>query len=590
MQPIEIRVNPGREVAEISHDFARPVEVVREALHNSYDAGAESVEVRAFTQMLPDGRRALSLEIHDDGIGMTDVSISSFFGLGFSEKPPIHGRRKIGYKGHGTKIFYQAKELYLATRAPGGPLLFARVTEAREAVVNNRAPSVEFCRDDEALVELKRLNLREPTPKGTTLRLVDYTPDSGRLISDFKTYPLENYIRWFTVHGSFEHVVRSTAANAPFRLRLTGTDEVTKDVTFGHPWPESDRLAMDQLRRLDDRRPFNYFCKSFRYPQRVIDGGYKIDLAVLFEGRRNRLERDPGIRRQRSGGLYAEEERYGVWLCKDFVPVELKPEWLLDEDCPKLFADLRNPLVLVNCQDFKLIANRGSVGNSAPQLLEAVKKDVFQVLGEVQDDRHVTRFLTEYQEDLFSRIREKDKKALQRRVERYNDKRRMTVKLSHGKKHEFWEPQREITLFGLIAELQVLDRSVLGFEILDYDDHHGIDLLVRRNGTGQVLDRQKVAYVELKFELGPQVNHAFDHLFGIVCWEKSVNPNDPVLDATGAQCSYQETKGTDGLTHSHLVPPPNGALTHNVRVVVLKRLLEEKYALNSHSNPRPIKR
>ena len=237
-----------------------------------------------------------------------------------------------------------------------------------------------------------------------------------------------------------------------------------------------------------------------------------------------------------------------------------------------------------------LIANRGSVGNSPQSLLTAVQHGLFKILEDVQDDPQVARFLNEYQEDLFGRMREKDKKALQRRIDRYNHKQRFTVTLPGGKTYEFWEPQREITLFGLLSELQLLAPGLLGFEILDYDDHHGIDLLVRRNGTGELLDKQKVAYVELKYELGAQVNHAFDHLFGIVCWDTFLTPNSPVVDAAGHQFTYQESKDAQNVTHAHLVPPPGGPLNHNVRVVVLKRLLSEAYGLAGRPNPRAIKK
>jgi hypothetical protein len=287
--------------------------------------------------------------------------------------------------------------------------------------------------------------------------------------------------------------------------------------------------------------------------------------------------------------MYAEEERYGLWLCRDFIPIEPKFEWLLEEDCPRLVEDLRRPLILVNSQDFWLIANRGSVGNSPQQLLNAVKRAVFKLLEQIQDDNDVVEFLDEYQEDLFSRQREKDQKALGRRIDRFNKKDECEITLSNKKKHKFFEPKREITLFGLVAELQVLDRTILNLEILDYDDHTGIDLLVRRNGSpGDLLDRSRIAYVELKYVLTPQLNHAFDYLYAIICWESDLNSSDIVTDAANNKCKYEESKESGGVTHAHLVPLPDGKLTHNVRVIVLKRLLREKYHLKMQSNPRTI--
>ncbi len=120
MTQFEPTVNPGREIAEISGDFAKPVEVLREATHNSYDAGAKELWIVARTETLPNGSRGLTLEIADDGHGMTEDVIKNLFGLGHSQKDKMPDRDPIGYKGHGTKVFYQALEIVVLTRREGG--------------------------------------------------------------------------------------------------------------------------------------------------------------------------------------------------------------------------------------------------------------------------------------------------------------------------------------------------------------------------------------------------------------------------------------------------------------------------------------
>jgi hypothetical protein len=589
MRNLTVTVDAGREIAEISADFTDPIEVVRESVHNSFDAGATEVSVAAVPQTLPDGRRVLTLEFQDNGIGMSEETLACFFGLGHSVKPSIPGRPTIGFKGHGTKIYYQAQDVYVATRVDGGLLNLAIVRNARRDIHSKRTPTPEYFSGEEADAVARSEKLSVPTQHGTSIRLVDYTPDSSRLIDVFKFDALENYLRWFTIYGSFEHVVKSTTPTAPFSLKVQGTDLKSSQIGFGHPWPSDDRIDIKALKRLDDRRPFNYFRKSFRFPDRSIADGFRIDVAILFEGKRGRLDRDKAISRQRSGGLYAEEERYGLWLCRDFIPVEQKFEWLLEEECPRLVEDLRRPLIFVNSQDFKLIANRGSVGNSPQQLLDAIKQAIFSILEEVEDDKDIQKFLNEYQEDLFGRQRDKDQKALTRRIDRHNDRSECEIKLANGKTHLFFEPKREITLFGLISELQVLDASILSLEILDYDDHSGIDLLVQRNGNpANLLDKTKVSYVELKYVLGAQVNHAFDHLYAVICWESDLKQDDFVTDAANNKFQFEEKKGADGVTSSRLIPLPDSKLTHNVKVIVLKRLLQEKYAMTMRKNPKPI--
>jgi hypothetical protein len=587
MPPIRVSANVEKELFEISSDFARPIEVLRESLHNSYDAGAKNVGLVAMAEKLPDGRRVLTITVTDDGQGMSGEMLDHFFGLGWTDKPTIAGREPIGFKGHGTKIYYQAAEIAVLTRQAGGEPSFINLRDARNAVYQKHLPEPQSLPPDDAV----RAGLPPLGATGTVIRLRDFTPDSGNLIDRFRGGEIESYLRWFTVFGSFKHVVIDERPAAPLRLLVQGSDESNpREIEFGHRWPATDAVDLKELKPLDERRPFNFFRKSFRSAQRTIEGGYKVDIATLFEGRRGRLERDRDIARQRLGGLYSEEERYGLWLCRDYIPVEARFDWLNEEACPKIANDLGRPLILLNCQDFSLTANRGSVGNSSARLLEAVKKGLYDFIEEILCDKDLERFFNEYQEDIFSRLREKDRRALQRRVDRYNGRQYCTITLSNGKLHSFFEPTREITLFGLVSEIQLLDPALLGLEVLDYDDHCGIDLLVRRVTTpDDMLDAKKVAYVELKYTLGPQLNHTFDHLSAVICWEIAVADNDMVYDASNNAFRVQQSE-RDGVTHTRLLPAPGDRLQHNVTVIVLKRLLKEKCNMRCVDNPRPVSR
>ncbi|WP_437725905.1 ATP-binding protein [Sorangium sp. So ce861] len=592
-QTIDVAVNAGKEIFEIGKDFANPVEVLREALHNSYDAGATEVTIRAYPQKLVDGRRVLSLEISDNGQGMDERLLKSFFSLGFSEKEPVPGRPSIGFKGHGTKIYYQAQDVLVLTRRKGGQFLLAHLPDARTRVYKQEVPQPTLLTGQEAQSRAREEGLPATFEHGTVIRLIDFTPDSLRVVDSFRHVNIENYLRWFTIFGSFEHVVDGSIPKPPMRLFLQGTGESKpREIEFGHPWPQEDLTDIKTLRTKDPRRPFNFFRKTFRARGYATEGSYLIDIAAIFEGARGREVRDPGIRvRGRQGALYREEDRYGLWLCKDFIPVEKRFEWLSDEDCPTIMdIDPGRALVLVNCQDFSLTANRGSVGNSPAELLEAIKRATYRFLEEkISEDTDLKSFADEYREEIFSRLREKDKKALQRRVERYNKKHWCTIKLPNGREHGFFEPQREITLFGLVSELHSLAPEVLDLHILDYDDHKGIDLLVRRNGDpSDLLDRTKVAYTELKYELTRTLNHPFDNLYAILCWDSMLSENDIVTDPTERSFTYKEIKDEDGVTHSRLVPPPDSPLSHNVRVIVLSRYLQEKFELQLKSNPKQI--
>ena len=143
----------------------------------------------------------------------------------------------------------------------------------------------------------------------------------------------------------------------------------------------------------------------------------------------------------------------------------------------------------------------------------------------------------------------------------------------------------------MICQLEIKDPALLRLTILDYDDHRGIDLLVQReNDPGDLLSKKKVAYTELKYRLHDNLNHAFAHLHTIICWESTVTDRGEVTDVTGETFTLDEYKDDrDGVTYSMLRPKPNSKRSlHNIRLIVLKRLLEETRQYQETKNPRPV--
>jgi hypothetical protein len=67
---IRPRVNEAREFLEIVKDFKDPKEIIREALSNSWDAGASKTSLRFdLSQILGTQRKKIMVEIADDGCG-----------------------------------------------------------------------------------------------------------------------------------------------------------------------------------------------------------------------------------------------------------------------------------------------------------------------------------------------------------------------------------------------------------------------------------------------------------------------------------------------------------------------------------------
>ena len=84
------------------------------------------------------------------------------------------------------------------------------------------------------------------------------------------------------------------------------------------------------------------------------------------------------------------------------------------------------------------------------------------------------------------------------------------------------EPQNESELFSLLMTIYATYPDAFSFEPLDYNTTRGIDLIARNKTKDTVLESE-FWYVELKFILKAQFDHAFKNLRWIVCWDFDKN-------------------------------------------------------------------
>jgi len=107
LSPLVPQVDAAREFLEIAADFANPLDLVREAISNCYDAQATEIHIW-FEVFQKYGESQLRITIEDDGDGMDEVELAAFFDLGRSPravaKANVPESTLIGEKGHGTKI------------------------------------------------------------------------------------------------------------------------------------------------------------------------------------------------------------------------------------------------------------------------------------------------------------------------------------------------------------------------------------------------------------------------------------------------------------------------------------------------------
>ena len=190
---IRPRVNEAREFLEIAKDFKDPKEIIREALSNSWDAGATLVSMKFNLVNIPGTRaKKIIVEITDDGEGMSSVrrdsvgssEIEGFFNLGDSSKP--HG--SIGSKGHGTKIYYKSQGIVVDTWKNGKHIRAESEMPPWSTLQDGIVPTYRYTEDSDT------------NGVGTCIIVNGFLAKQN----EFKTLDaLIQYIQWYTVLGSF---------------------------------------------------------------------------------------------------------------------------------------------------------------------------------------------------------------------------------------------------------------------------------------------------------------------------------------------------------------------------------------------------
>ena len=494
---IQPTVNAEAEFFEILNDFGDPLELLREALSNSIDAGATEFNVK-FSVPEIDGSTRLVIDLLDNGSGMVrDVLEKDFWGLGYSPSRSRHDA--IGEKGHGTKIYLRSQRIEVRTQSSDG---------AFESVC------------DSPLTALSRRTLHQPQIRaidpfrettGTEIRIIGYN-DNER--SRFRQDIIRDYLLWFTKLGSVERIFDINTLEA-FRLSLQALDvSAPEELSFGHVFPE-ENSDINRLFDTHGTRAADLYVKRFIYRSQRLPNHPEIayDMVVSVEGDEIKREYNPMIRdRRRSDtGTYRVADRYGLWLCKDYIPIESVNEWITG------FGSGSNAFVLlhafVNCQKLKLTANRKSIANTDARVIEDLRLSIKEKIEDVDSFLQTQGVYTlrTWQEE--ARTNQQEVAEFSRRTRNLQSRR---VAILNG--HRLLEPKNESELFGLVVTLFTVKPDLFPFEPLDYNTARGIDMIARNRSSSPITDGERW-YVELKYLLQQRFNHSFAHLKYILCWD-----------------------------------------------------------------------
>ncbi|MBI3269278.1 MAG: ATP-binding protein [Planctomycetes bacterium] len=567
-------VNVQSLVRELSENKIRAFELIREALSNAKDHGARNIHVRISQAQ----RNEVSVLLVDDGEGMTDRGLAAFWGIGAIEKPA--GVKTIGYKGHGTKLYFGSRRLSVATRT----------ADTRWRVMSKEKPSE---RPTDA-VEVRDMTAAAPLWKdiqncglaerrGTAI-LIEHLlfTDAAELLG---RRALESYCDWFTVIGdirsglfdsrkAFHAAVKAGGAELealrphegelrpmtvhvqangesdfhPLGFGRTASDKEflakwNEDVSahkalpglvaFGHRFADKHETRGSQASRVRDELSAIPLTSPADW---VTEDG--IAIVARVEGHRRQQETYVEAGWQNKPGLYTFEDRFGLWLCRDFVPVVQRNDLLrkaLDEASRGSrhfdFSSLRNWQVFLNDQQFLPTANRDDVSNQSerePRFLKAL-------VGVLARAMKQPGFLSWV--DRLRRARHERNRG--REVEQMNERRSgvedwinsktkkdaidpMTVqglaKLDEESSLLLRAPTSEQELFHVYGLLSA--RYEMPVQVLEYDATQGVDAIGRLSDPKLAMPPAVHGRVEFKHVVSANnpIDHYFDAIDVIICW------------------------------------------------------------------------
>lgn len=553
MNKIVPKVNEAQEFIEIANDFANPLDIVREAISNAYDAKANNISV--LFEMVDDcGEKTLKVTLEDDGEGMDYGGLQSFFDLGNSSR--IGDNTAIGEKGHGTKIYLNSKKIVVTT-CKDSKFLKAVMGDPFRKLHNKQIPEAE----------VEYLTVPAEITKGTRIEIFGY---NNNRCERFSHEILKDHILWFTKQGSFEILLPAHGIKK-VKLNLKGLNKRDKEVIdWGHPFPkESD--SIEKLFNTHLTKAPDLYCKHI-IKQGNLKNHPHIQYQAIFaiEGKRIKYDNNPMIRRTgytAPNGAYQIQERYGLWLCKDFIPIQRKNEWISSKG-----SEYTKFHAFFNCQDFKLTANRGSIENTPSEVLEDIQNEVQKIYDEIINSSDWTSLTWLEEEAEGYRTIEKEKCDYGWRTKKVN---RTNVAVYKGV--TLVEPTREVGVYALALQLSILEPQLFPFQIIDYDTHEGIDVIAKGDKTTPIISA-KLFYVEFKRTLTKSFNHSFENLHSIVCWDSDVKHDEQVNDVANEKRKLQIlSPESAGDYTKYFLDNPRQA--HKIEVFVLREYLKQKLGI-----------
>lgn len=561
-------------VRELSENRTDPLELVREALSNAKDHQAE----RFWLRTTRDARNQVDILFMDDGEGLTTERLEAFWGIGASSK--VDGRPRIGYKGHGTKLYFDCDRLSCATNPDGARWLLTTLSDPGNAD-DESVPTAELPADHRLRRELSAVGLARGTAiwmQGVRLH------DAARLLSRPQ---IESYCDWFTFVGDVRsglfdtrkawheaveegNTVGLLAEQVPLcpmaiQLCINGEPDYAPlglgksrapDPFFG-AWPDDLKAHAARPGLLAFGHRFADFhigqsgatrtrddLSAIRLttPADWSDPTSGLSIVARVEGHRRQRETYREAQWQNHPGVYGFESRFGLWLCRDFIPIVRRNEILQQaiERASKHrlryeLGSTRNWQVFVNHQGFLPTANRGGISNES-QHLETIVTQLAALLERAFKNDDFREWVDRLRAATLAKRRAEEAAYMDERREAVRTwyaatRRTDEIELTEADEHlERYEEDESLLLRAPTSEQEVFyvyallaGRYRLPIHIVEYDAQEGVDaiaLLREKDLLPAAPSGTPFIRLELKHVLRPNTSlqHFFEAIDCVLCW------------------------------------------------------------------------
>ena len=340
-------------------------------------------------------------------------------------------------------------------------------------------------------------------------------------------------------------------------------------MSFGHPFPP-ENTNLTTLKKSDLVSPLDFYVARWIFAKVPVDGkpGSTIDMIFALEGDQAKRQYNHMLHEKWQTwreGEYNVEDRYGLWVCKDFIPIDRKNSWVSER------SEWTKYHAFVNSQDFRLTANRSNMDNTPSADLASIERTVRRVFNErIVPDEKYRKYLEELEKQQLYKNAEAEEKDFERRKKAALGKR-----VTEYKGLALLEPRQEGGVFSLVMQLLAMQPDLFGFAVVDYDTAFGYDLLVTVD-TALDLNRAALRFIEMKYDLRREFNHSFAKLAAVICWDTKLANEDKVVDLTGATRTMKITspRSDSSLRYTKYMLVSD-TVSHNIEVFVLKDFLAE---------------